>query len=45
MELFEVRKNIRVRIYFDMWWVKGLKNRVGQGYMFHVIITAHDTFQ
>ena len=44
MELFKMGKNVRATISFGMWWVKWLKSRVGQGFIFHVIITAHYTF-
>ena len=36
MELFEIRKNVRIKISLGIWWVKWLNSRVGQGYIFHV---------
>ena len=30
MELFKMRKNVRINIYFGIWWVKWLKSRVGK---------------
>ena len=40
----EKKKNARIKIEFGIWWVKQLKNRVDQSYIFHVIIPAHYFF-
>ena len=45
MKPFKMRKkNVMENIYFGIWWAKLLKNRVGQGCIFHAIIPAHHTF-
>ena len=38
MELFKMGKNVRINIYFRIWWVKWLRSGVGKGCLFHVII-------
>ena len=43
MELFKMQKNVSINIEFGIWWVKWLKNRVGQGCLFHIIIPAPST--
>ena len=38
-----MRENVKIKIYFGIWWVKWLKNRVGKGCLFHVVIHEHST--
>ena len=38
-----MKKNVRIKIQFGIWWGKWLKDRVGQGCLFHVIIPVHST--
>ena len=38
-------KNVRIKIQFNIWWVEWLKNKIGQGVIFHAIIPARYTFQ
>ena len=44
MKLFKMERNVRIKIQLGTWWMKWLKNRVGQGCIFHVIIPAYYTF-
>ena len=40
MKLFKMGKNVRIKILI-LWFVKWLKYRVGQGFIFHVIVPVH----
>ena len=44
MKLLKMGKKYKDEIKFGIWWVKWLKNRAGQGCIFHFIIAAHYTF-
>ena len=43
MKLFEIGKNVRIKIL--IWHMAGeiVKNRARQGFIFHVIVSAHYT--
>ena len=40
-----MRKNVRNKVSFGIWWVKRLKSRVGKGNIFHLIIPGKYMFQ
>ena len=44
MKLFKMGKNVRIKIFICTMVGEIVKNRVEQGFIFHVIISAHYTF-
>ena len=41
MKTFKKKKNARTKIQFDIWCVKWLKNRIGQGCICNYSYTLH----